>query len=502
MSILIRSLAHRFGNTMTVMERRDFVRNIAVAGLLWSSSGCSRNRTVSSPKHFIIVGAGLSGLACGFELTQAGHQVTIVDAKRRVGGRVFSSNASNRTEFVSDRNVEFGAELIGSNHPRWMHYADLFQLELQDVTEDVDLEMNVVLDGKRLSDSEAGSLWEELEGAIDRLNSMANKVDAKEPWSSPKALELDQQNVGGFIRSLNVSDLAKHALDLSLMSDNGQPTQQQSLLAMLAQIKGGGVERFWTESEVYRCRGGNDRLAQALASRIGAENIMLGNAVADVRTNDQGVSITLTNGEKLQGDCVVLTVSPQVWKKIAISPPLPSVLQPQMGANTKYFAQVNERFWANSSTPLSQYGLSDGRLQLTWEGTDNQAPDRLSDPAVLVGFSGGPSCQELSMMSDAERDSVLTAELEQLYPGFKEKFVRSTFMDWPTEPWTLASYSFPAPGQVTSQGPLLVSPLNDGRLYLAGEYTSHAFVGYMEGALQSGQRVAEQVIEQFKLLAA
>jgi monoamine oxidase len=499
---LLRQLAHRSGNPPSIRERRSFVKEMVLAGLLGAELGCTSRRFVSAPKSIVIVGAGLAGLSCGFELSQAGHQVTIVEAKRRIGGRVFSSNGDKSIEFISGKNIEFGAELIGSNHPRWMHYAELFQLELQDVTEEIDLEMSVVLDGKRLTKSEANSLWEELEDTIDLLNLKASSVDAWEPWNSPQATQLDSQSVGAFIRMADLSGLAKKVLDLSLMSDNGQLTEQQSLLAMLAQIKGGGLERFWTESEVYRCRGGNDQLASALATRIGTENILLGKPVVEARTHDQGVGVILADGTELQADCLVITVSPKVWSKIAISPALPSVLKPQLGTNTKYFALVKDRFWASGPDPVSQYGLGNGLLQMTWEGTDNQSPDQLDQPAVVVGFSGGPSCQKLSSFSDQERDSALNDELDKFYPGFQNKFIKSTFMDWPTEPWTLASYSFPAPGQVTQQGPMLVSPLNDGRIYLAGEYTCHAFVGYMEGALQSGYRVAKQVVERFNEPAA
>ena len=64
-------------------------------------------------------------------------------------------------------------------------------------------------------------------------------------------------------------------------------------------------------------------------------------------------------------------------------------------------------------------------------------------------------------------------------------------MDWPSDPWTKASYSFPGPGQVTSQGPTLREGI--GRLHFAGEYTSYAFMGYMEGALESGEAVARRI---------
>ena len=73
-------------------------------------------------------------------------------------------------------------------------------------------------------------------------------------------------------------------------------------------------------------------------------------------------------------------------------------------------------------------------------------------------------------------------------------------MDWPSDPWTMAAYSFPAPGQVTSQGPVLRAQL--GRLHFAGEHTNYAFIGYMEGALGSGIAVAKRLAQRDGLMRA
>ena len=89
-------------------------------------------------------------------------------------------------------------------------------------------------------------------------------------------------------------------------------------------------------------------------------------------------------------------------------------------------------------------------------------------------------------------DRYLT-ELQTTYPGVRASFIRGRFMDWPSDPWVKASYSFPAPGQVTSQGPTFHKGL--GRLQFAGEYCSYAFMGYMEGALNSGAAAARRIAQ-------
>ena len=97
-----------------------------------------------SAGRVVVIGAGFSGLAAAYELTRAGYDVTVVEARNRVGGRVISFS-----DIVPGKNVEGGGELIGSNHPAWVGYAKQFKLDFLDVGEE-DLEFPIVLNGKRL----------------------------------------------------------------------------------------------------------------------------------------------------------------------------------------------------------------------------------------------------------------------------------------------------------------------------------------------------------------
>jgi len=126
---------------------------------------------------------------------------------------------------------------------------------------------------------------------------------------------------------------------------------------------------------------------------------------------------------------------------------------------------------------------------MTWDGTDGQPGE---EGAALVAFSGGPPCDALRALEPEARAQLLGGLLEELYPGYTEAVTGTRFMDWPSDPWTLGGYSFPAPGEVTTVGPKLRAGL--GRLHFAGEHTCPAFVGYMEGALQSGVDAAHRVL--------
>jgi monoamine oxidase len=133
-------LARRYGRKSTVLSRREMLKATlaASAGLLISSTPASAFMRLGndSKKRVVVIGGGFSGLACAHELKAAGYDVTVLEGRGRVGGRVISLNAANKNEFIKGRNIEGGGELIGSNHPTWVHYKELFGFEFLDVTED------------------------------------------------------------------------------------------------------------------------------------------------------------------------------------------------------------------------------------------------------------------------------------------------------------------------------------------------------------------------------
>jgi monoamine oxidase len=413
----------------------------------------------------------------------------VVEARRRIGGRVLSFNDANGTAFIPGRNVEGGAELIGLNHPTWQAYAKQFKLPLLDVSES-EAPPPVYLQGRMLGDEEASRLYEEMEAPIAAFTADAAGINADQPWLSPNAAKWDSMSPAQRLESVEASDLAKYATGVQLAADNAAPADRQSYLGLLASIKGGGLDKYWTHSETHRCRGGNQSLAFALATAIGDEHIMLGTPVAAISIESHVALVTLADGRVLEADEVVLAAPPSLWSSIMIAPELPRTLTPQMGLAMKYLTQVRSRFWEQQGK--SPDAFSDGPLAMTWESTDGQTRD---GPVGLTGFTGGPACvQFLEARAATGRE-----ELERLYPGFSGEFVQERVMAWPRDPWTRAGYSFPAPGQVMAHGPTLHEGL--GRLHFAGEHTCYQFCGYMEGALFSGARVARQIASRANALS-
>lgn len=476
-------------NAIDAPTRRDMLRATlaASAGLLISSGCANKSRGGGGAgRKVIVIGAGFSGLACAHELKAAGYDVQVIEARNRVGGRILSFNANNNNEYIKGKNIEGGGELIGSNHPTWVNYARQFQLEFLDVTEDEDAHAPVLLGGRVLNEAESEKLYEDMDKAYGALTEACAPVNADEPWNTENAAALDKKNMAEWLAEQKLDATTASAVRAELAADNAVALEMQSYLGNLTVVKGGGGETYWTESEVYRCKGGNQQLAFKLARAFGTDRIALNKPVSVIDVSGDKVKVGTADGAFHEADELVLAVPPSVWQKIQIKPALPQTLAPQMGTAVKYLAELKKQFWKDKK--LSPDMMTDGDLSLSWHATDNQGD---TPPAGMVIFSGGPSAEAVRRYATERRDEIYRQTMERLYPGYSDNFVQARFMNWPSDPWAMAGYSFPAPGQVTTVGPALHKGV--GKIHFCGEHCSYKFVGYMEGALNSGVALARRL---------
>jgi monoamine oxidase len=439
-------------------------------------------RPLKQKRHVAVVGGGFAGLAAAYELKSVGYQVTVLEGRSKVGGRVLSER-----DVVPGQIVEHGAELIGLNHLAWWSYARKFKLELENIRES-DNPAPVVLGGMLLSPARAAMLAKEMFKGERLFNDAARAVNAYEPWRTPRARHLDRISLATGLKRLNfrgikMSRMCRLAFLEQLQSDNGVEATQQSWLGNLAMIKGGGLARYWRDTETHRCRGGNQKLAFKLKAAIRA--VETGKKVERIKIDQGGVTIEFARGKARHFDEVVLATPPTMWRRpIRVSPPLPQTYKVQFGKNVKYILNVENGCWDPESPDMS----SDGPIDITWLGT-HTAKKGLR--AGLVAFSGADDAVTVRRWGTKRRQQYLK-RLSLVYPRIGYQARNGKLMDWLGDPWTRGSYSFPRPREVTRVGPLMHQSFN-GRLHFAGEHTCYAFTGYMEGALRSGLRVAEQI---------
>jgi monoamine oxidase len=438
----------------------------------------------------------------GYALTPR-CDVTIFEARDRVGGRVWSKSKSSGI-------VEAGAELIGYNHPLWLYLAREFELGLSVNTSDTNfdalhLDMPLYLDGRKILEREQRKLYKLMDKCIEQMIEKADAVDANEPWKSPGAKDLDKMSLATWISKLDCDPTVERLLRQQFENDGGVPCERQSFLANLAVIKGGALPRepdaFFTQSETLRCSTGNQSLADCLAGKIRESGGVIHQLapVKAIKIEPDRVTVEADGRSYEVFDYVVLAIPPVLWPggrfaRLQITPKLPKGYYVSMGRAVKYLSPLKKRFWIREgSAPTA----TSSEFGVTWEGTDNQiaAPGR--DVGLSLFAGAGPADSALAKWKAGGSravDDFYAAELGKVYPGYKTNLSQAPeFVAWPEDPWTGASYSCFAPGEVCRAGPLFAQGFRK-RMFFAGEHTCFAYMGYMEGALQSGCKAAEAII--------
>jgi monoamine oxidase len=440
----------------------------------------------------VVVGGGFAGLSAARMLTSR-FKVIVLEARARVGGRVLSRRSGGST-------IEAGGELIGYIHPMWLSLANQFELGMSAITSEagyvaMQLDSPVILGGESLSSADAEELYQEMNHVLSAMSGDAAAVDPYHPWRAARAREWDALSMSQWIERRKCKPRVKLALEAQFANNNGTAAAEQSYLANLALVAAGSLQGesldYFQDVETVRCGMGNQALALRMAQEIrdSGGSIRLSTPVTVIRLGERGVQVQL-GSERISADQIILAVPPSVWSKIDINPAIPENFRPKMGTAIKYLSKVQSRFWLKRD--LSPSAMSD-EFGLTWEGTDNQIGDRSPELSL---FAGGPAADRVLEAKRRGRVAEhFDALIDRALPGYsKSRKETPDLISWPTTRWTLSGYSSPAPGQVTSISPLLEVPFGE-RLHFAGEHAMVAYFGYMEGALQSGARVATRILE-------
>jgi monoamine oxidase len=479
---LFRMLHRRYGTRLSGGDRRrraaqhyERARSVIPLEIVqaWPRVG-------ASPGTVAIIGAGFAGCAAAWVASGLGFEVKVYDALGAPGGRVRSSR-----EVVSGRILEEGAELIGLNHPCWLTLAEIAGFALSAVTaEDKQgggrLESPLILEGRSLGEKKQKQLYEDMQSVFDSWIAQSSVVaHPRAPWTTLDAPTLDAQNLGDNIPA-GTSPAVITAIKTEFELNNTIPASKQSWLANLAQFQAGGGQAFFDDTEVFRCTAGNQQLAAWLVDDLP----LVRQTISAIDTSDR-VWLQFVDGRK-EGpfDYLIVATSVAMWPSIEVDgKPFPYA-GIESGPAIKYLAPVAKRFWISDG--LSPDGMSDV-LGMTWEGTDNQADTAGFD---LTVFAGGPAAR--NAIDNDGTDHYFARLIAQLYPGFTTS--GGTFVNWPENPAVRTGYSCPGPGQVVGAQRSYTSSYNEC-LFVAGEHTSPAWFGFMEGALESGMLAACRVAE-------
>lgn len=404
-----------------------------------------------------IVGGGLAGLRCAEALLAHGLDVVVLEARRRVGGRVFSHR------FSDGQTCERGAEFIDSNHAEVLALAGRLGLSLTDRSAELD-------PAATLLDAGGRAVPMSMHATIEP--DMVQWEHAVETSGDDDADE--RATLADLLHSLDLSVLSRLAIGRHIRTEFMLPPEEvgRRFAGRLARLQGVG------RRECHRIVGGNDQLATGLSARLG-EAVRTGVIVQSIDA-DAG-AIRLMSGETLTATTIVVAVPLPVLSRIWPAMPL-ELGAVGYGVGGKISVQFERRIWRDygrNGEVLTERAW--GRL---WETTDDQGGDR----GVLTNLLSSHDGAAFAALPEAP--DRLVAEIDRLFPGAKGLAGERVHTDWTNDPYSLGAYSCFGPGQLAAALPLM--HVAHGRVLLAGEHTDD-FSGFMEGALRSGTRVAATI---------
>lgn len=426
--------------------------------------------------HVVVAGAGLAGLSAAHELAAGGARVTLLDARDRVGGRVWTV----RTELADGQYAELGAEFVDDGHERIRALATRFGLPLVRVLDGGFLH-RVRLPGGGFHVSRSGP-WEMcddlLAPLLRRYKSAGGRDDADlvreiSTWSLAGWLEHQRAGAEALAMAATVRGF--------FLAD----PEDLSVLPMVAQLAETGSP---ARVPVFRIVGGTDRLVDALLAHTPAHTLLRHRVRAVSRTGD-GILVRVSDErERLQEircDAVVMAMPASTLRDITFTPPLPeeqqkAIARLRYGCATKVAVQVAD---AALRRRRARAFATDGALGAFWDATAGQPTDTKS----IINFLGGGSASRRLRAQASSGGSALLADLCWL--GLAgTPIVASHHISWEDDPFARGGYAYADPGFDPAWKPLLSR--RAGNILFAGEHTSRDHQGYMEGAVESGQRAA------------
>jgi monoamine oxidase len=267
-----------------------------------------------------------------------------------------------------------------------------------------------------------------------------------------------------------------------LRSDEGDDLDRIGLLGWLAGTML-YLDREGDEMSAYRFPEGAGRLCERMRETIKGE-IHLGRVLERVHQDGDGIALTFAEGEPVRVDRVVVTLPPRPLERVVFDPALGvgkrcAVEACGMGRSVKIAWHFDRAWWKDDGWGGSM--LCDGPLQQTWDAS-------MGDEAVLCAYINGDEAARWSALGDPVAAGLY--ELSQLFPQAKEHFVQGWFHDWVNDPWSRGGFSHLAPGYVLEHLQHIAPP--ESRVHFAGEHASR-WVGFIEGALESAERVVEEI---------
>ncbi|MFE1882765.1 flavin monoamine oxidase family protein [Streptomyces diastatochromogenes] len=486
------------------LTRRGLLRDAGVLGLAATSvkslGWLASPANAATAPRIVVVGAGLAGLTTAYRLKQAGHTAQVHEASDRVGGRCWTL----RGAFAGGQLAEHGGELIDQGHTAIRHLAQELGLRLDNllVAEQNGTESLGFFDGAPYTFAQAAAdlrrVWRKLHSDV-----VAAGYPTLYTSSTPRGRQLDQMSIVDWINESvpgGIGSKLGQLLDVAYTIEYGGDSTRQSalnLLYLLGYHGQGQLHIFGASNEKYHVAGGNDQIPERLAASLPGQ-ITLGSELVAIKLNTHG-TYTLsfqqgTNVKDVVADKVVLTLPFSILRSSVDFTQArfkalkrTAITELGMGTNSKLHLQFRTRHWEGLGSNGETF--ADTGYQSTWDVSRAQP----GASGILVDYTGGTIGASFGTGTPQTRARQFLRQIEPVLPGISAQWNgRATIDFWLGHRWTKGSYAFWKVGQYTRFAG--VEREREGNCHFAGEHTSIDFQGYLNGAVETGERAAGEIL--------
>ncbi|WP_254846633.1 flavin monoamine oxidase family protein [Hymenobacter sp. CRA2] len=497
-------------------SRRRFLTRTAQAGLLLGAgsllTACAdvaedvapraslapaQDAKGGSQPTIVIVGGGMAGLNCAYQLQKDGLVAQVYEGSNRLGGRIFTA----RNLMGPGMTTELGGEFIDSGHRDMLALASEFGLPLYDVeapSETALIKDSYFFRGRQYSLAEIIAAFQPWARQIgDDCRSLPGTITYDNLTAA--AAHFDQMSIADYFDSVQLTGVIRDLLDVAYVTEFGRAISEQTAINFLwmfsADTRKGRFDIFGISDERYKMQGGNSRLIEALAQRLPGQYTLNHKLVAVTKAAGRyQLTFEQAGGARISvaADYVVLTIPFTILRTVDLTGlALPTwktnaIQQLGYGNNAKLFLGFNGRPWRDRG--YTGYFFSDRITQGGWDGSQLQPTTQ----GAFTVYLGGQPAVDLGSGSPQSRAGEHLTVLEAAWPGSKAKFNGQVErFHWPTHPFTRAAYACYRVGQYSTIAGAEIKPVD--KLFFAGEHCSAWYQGYMNGAAETGRMAAEGV---------
>ena len=439
-----------------------------------------------------IVGGGVAGLTAAYRLQQKGVDVELFEASNRLGGRMFTKRNFNRDGMF----VELGGELIDTGHKAMIELAKELGLELQNLVEGEMGHDVYWFEGRSRTEAD---LLAGLKHLITRVAADAAKLYGDDDSFSPFARQLDSIPLSGYLAEIpGLENWVLEFIRSAYEPEYGLSAESMSCLNLVDFTDTDltdGFSVFGESDEAWRIKGGNGQVPETLAERLRDKaSLQTGKRLGALAMSKDRIQLSFEGEEKPREFAhVILSLPFTQLRKVRGIYDLPLSKEKQRairemgyGQNIKIMRGFNSRVWRTQHANGAVFADL-AKFQNIWETSRGQDGER----GILTNLLGGRRAAEFHPQSEEPE----LRDINTVFPGTASTYEgKNAVMNWPKVPTHEASYICPLPGQYTWIVAAAAAPECAGRLLFAGEHTSLESCGFMNGGVDSGNRVAAEIL--------